>query len=351
MNSDWQSFLAQAGATIEHGVVTCFDSTENEIASVLDSDVMADLSHFALIEASGDDARDFLQGQTSNDLRLVDAGHSQLNSYCSPKGRMLALFRLFERDGAFYLQMPAEVQEATLKRLSMFILRSKVLLKDVSGELVRFGIAGPNAEQLLATHIGTVPKDVDASTSREGVTIIRLAGQLPRFEIIGAAERLQSLWQALSTDVRPVGSDSWTLLDIHAGLPNILAANVEAFVPQMTNLHLINGVSFKKGCYPGQEIVARMQYLGKLKRRMYLAHTASENRPAAGDKLFSETTESGQGTGTVIQSAPSPEGGYDLLVVVDINSWENGSVHLESASGPQVVFRDLPYEFETKETA
>lgn len=351
MNCDWQAFLEQSGAIIESGTVAHFGEKKREAEAALNSDIMADLSHFGLIQASGDDSRDFLQGQTSNDLRLVDANHGQLNSYCSPKGRMLATFRIFDRDGDYYLQMPSEILEPTMKRLGMFILMSRVALKDVSDELVRIGLAGPNTEKLLEAEIGETPADVDGSLTLNGLTVIRLSGHNPRFEIVGAPEKIQPLWQALSGNVTAVGSDAWSLLDIRAGIPHIFQGSVEAFVPQMVNLHLINGVSFKKGCYPGQEIVARMQYLGKLKRRMYLAHTQSEKRPAAGDQLFSEQTESSQGTGNVVYSAPAPEGGYDLLVVVDINSWENGTVHLESESGPVLTSMDLPYTFEQEETA
>ena len=349
MNSDWQAFLEQAGATIEDGTVVHFG--EREAVAAFDSDIMTDLSHFGLVQACGEDSRDFLQGQTSNDLRLVDASHGQLNSYCSPKGRMLATFRLFERDGDFYLQMPSEILEPTMKRLGMFILMSRVVLRDVSDELVKIGLAGPNAEKLLATEIGEIPSDVDGSLTKNGLTVIRLSGHHPRFEIVGELEKIQSLWEALSSNFTAVASDAWSLLDIRAGIPHIFQGSVETFVPQMVNLHLINGVSFKKGCYPGQEIVARMQYLGKLKRRMYLAHADSSNRPAPGEQLFSREKEGGQGAGNVVYSAPAPEGGYDLLVVVDIDSWENGTVHLDSENGSILSPMELPYTFEQEESA
>lgn len=351
MNPDWQSFLEQSGATIKEGEVTHFGEPAAELRAALDSDILADLSHFALVRVSGDDRRDFLQGQFSNDIRLADAGASQLSSYCSPKGRMLAIFRLFERENTFYLQMPAEIMEPTVKRLGMFILMSKVVLEDASDELVRFGLSGPNAEKILGEELGSTLSGIDDSLTHDGITLIRLPGLQPRFEIISAAAQAQALWQALVGKAKPVGSDVWSLLDIQAGIPTLFEGTVEAFVPQMVNLHLVNGLSFKKGCYPGQEIVARMQYLGKLKRRMYLAHADSDERPSPGDALFSAETQSGQGTGTVVQAAAAPEGGYDLLVVAEIKSLESGEVHLESENGPVLTFRELPYPFEQEESA
>ena len=145
-----------------------------------------------------------------------------------------------------------------------------------------------------------------------------------------------------------VGRDFWALADIRAGIPSVLEETVEAFVPQMANLQLVGGVSFTKGCYTGQEVVARMQYLGKLKRRMYLAHVVSANAPKPGDELFARGSTSGQGAGKVVDAQPAGDG-YDLLAVIEINSLEQQSVHLGEA-GPALELLDLPYEFATEKT-
>jgi folate-binding protein YgfZ len=178
------------------------------------------------------------------------------------------------------------------------------------------------------------------------MSIVRLPGIHPRFEIFGDLDNCKKLWEAVNVNGAPVGATAWSWLDIRAGIPSIGEETSEAFVPQMVNMQLINGVSFKKGCYTGQEIVARMQYLGKLKRRMYLAHIETDSVPAAGDNLYSPDSSSGQGSGNIVNAQVAPDGGYDVLAVVEINSQKKGKVHLGSIKGPLLEFIHLPYEFE-----
>jgi folate-binding protein YgfZ len=350
MNSEWQNFLEQNGATIADGEVKGYGDPDNELQAAIDSDTLCDLSHDGLIMARGEESSGFLQGQFTNDVRAVTESHHQLSSYCSPKGRMMVLFRLFQRDDAYYLQLPATLLEATLKRLKMFVLMSKVELEDVSDRLVRFALAGPSAEQLLARQLGEAPAEADESLSRDGVTVLRVAGAHPRFILHGETEPMMALWQALAGDgARPVGAEGWRLQDIRAGMPNVLPETVEAFVPQMVNLQQINGVNFKKGCYTGQEVVARMQYLGKLKRRMYLGHVDCETRPAAGDVLRSPDSASGQGAGKVVNVASAPQGGYDILAVIEIASADAGQIYLDEQLETKLTLMPLPYSMEPSE--
>ncbi|MEN8171204.1 MAG: folate-binding protein [Pseudomonadota bacterium] len=346
--SNWLDFLQQQGATIHEGRVADFGNAKTELQSVTNTNIIAPLTHLALLRASGSDSAEFLQGQTSNDVRHVDAGHHQLSSYCTPKGRMLALFTLFMRDDDYYLQLPHELLEAVQKRLTMFVMRSDVKLDSVGDELPAFGLSGPQAETLINKALGSFPSDPDQSLTIDGVTVLRRPGDTPRFICLAATERLTALWQNLATEAQPVGSAPWDLLEIRAGIPNISSGSVEAFVPQMLNLQLINGVNFKKGCYPGQEIVARMQYLGKLKRRMYRAQSDSKELPAPGTELFSPESASGQGAGKVVRAAPSPDGGNELLVVAEISSAEQQVLFLENENGPQLKMLELPYAFEQR---
>ncbi|MGE0082390.1 MAG: folate-binding protein YgfZ [Thiohalomonadaceae bacterium] len=341
MHSEWQSFLVASGARLADGHVAHFGDATAERDAVT-GDVLADLSHFGLIAASGNDTVEFLQGQVTNDVRRVDESHSQLNSYCTPKGRILATFRLFYRDGVHYLRMPAERVPFVLKRLRMYILRSQVLLEDASDALARFGIAGPRAASLLDEALGVqVPREDDGVLQTEDLVVVRTPGA--RFECHGTPDVLAALWRKLAVHARPVGRDAWMLTEIRAGVPHVTDATSEAFVPQMLNLHAINGVSFRKGCYTGQEVVARMQYLGKLKRRMFLAHVDGAC-PAPGDELFAAETESGQGTGKVVNAQPAPGGGCDLLAVVLIEAVETGvPVRIGDAQGPALQFLPLPY--------
>lgn len=322
---DWQAFVAQQ--RLDDGPI-------GECA-------ITDLSHLGLIRVTGEDRLQFLQGQLTNDIHKVDAGRSQLSSYCSPKGRMLASFRIFERGDALYLMLPVERLEPILQRLRMFVLRSRVTLDDASDELARIELSGDCAPDLLP--IDPPPEDNGVSTL-DGYTVIRVPGDRPRFQVIAEPSRMQALWEeAVENGAHPTSPGAWALLDIRAGIPTVYDATVEAFVPQMANLQAVEGVSFTKGCYTGQEVVARMQYLGKLKRRMYRVRIESDEPPRPGQELFAAHTASGQGTGRVVSAAPSPEGGYEALVVVEIASAEKGDIHLGDAQGPELHFLDLPY--------
>jgi hypothetical protein len=352
MQDNWKQFLTDHGAHIDADRVQHFgDNSTNEAsekcAALSASDhVICDLSHFGLIRAQGEEAESFLQNQFCNDVRQVTATHSQLNGYCNPKGRMLAFFRLFQRDDCYYLRLPQEILEPSLKRLGMFVLMTKVTLDDYSNELVHIGFAGPEAEQRLAAVLGDVPQTTDAVTQINLFTVIRVPGAQPRFEIYGNCDAISQLWEQLAGEATPVGSSSWELLDIHAAIPEVLPQTLEAFVPQMLNLQAIEALSFKKGCYPGQEIVARMHYLGKLKRHMYRAHSDTDIVPAPGDSLFAQGSESGQGVGKVVRAQANPDGGIDLLAVIEISSAEERGLHLYDSDGPQLKLQNLPYSLD-----
>lgn len=342
MNTTWQSHLEQAGANIVDGTVLDFGDPETELTNSARQTIIADLSQYGLIVAKGDDAADFLQNQLSNDIKMVDESHSQLSSYCSPKGRMLASLRIFKFQNAYLLRLPVDTLEATLKRLRMFIMRSQLTLEDASNDLARFGIYGENSVALLQEANISVPTDIHEVNQQDGYFVVRVPGDLPRFEFYGNPDTLTKLWDLLSARTLPVGARVWALQDIKAGIPDIFSGTVEAFVPQMANLHAIGGISFKKGCYPGQEVVARMQYLGKLKRRMYHAHVDTETPPQAGDNLYSSSSE--ESVGKVVQAQSAPQGGTELLAVLQIAQVEQGSIHLESPQGPKLDFIELPYE-------
>ncbi|WP_172597682.1 YgfZ/GcvT domain-containing protein [Sulfuriflexus mobilis] len=320
-----------------------FADAHEEAHATKTTTIMADMSPIGVIRISGEEATDFLQGQFSNDIKQIDEQSAQLNSYCSPKGRILASFWLYRQDNAYYMLLPVDNLPAILKRLKMYVLMAKVTLEDVSEENACLGLAGPEADSLVQQHLCATAIEASGTCRHGALTLIRLPGKAVRYLLSGPVAEMRSVWQKLSATCTPVGYRAWQLLDIEAGLPSVYLKNVEAFVPQMINLHAINGISFKKGCYPGQEIVARMHYLGKLKRRMYRARVDCDNPPQAGDALFAPDGDSGQGTGRVVMASPAVEGGYELLAVVQINSVDNGDVHLHSAGGPLLNFIPLDY--------
>lgn len=347
MKPDWKDFLSDAGAEFdERGIVASFGNSERELRVVTAGKILCDLSHLGLISAHGADTQTFLQGQLTNDVRQVNEKHSQLTAYCNPKGRMLAIMRLFQRDDTYYLQLPETILEPILKRLRMFVMRSEVDLEDASDALVRIGVSGPGVDGDLREALGGAPEHENDVMQQGDLTVMRIPGPHPRFEIAGELDAIRKLWDQLNVRAAPVGTKHWGLLDILAGVPSVNVETSEAFVPQMANLELVNGVSFQKGCYTGQEVVARSQYLGKLKRRMYRAHVDSDETPTRGAELFDATDKSGQAAGKIVEVQTHPDGGFELLAVVQIGSAAAGALHLGAADGPSVELRELPYAFE-----
>jgi folate-binding protein YgfZ len=348
MNSDWKKFLLSINAVIENNTVINFGLSMNEEQAAYAKIVLSDLNHYALIEASGDDLIEFLQGQLTNDIKLVSDSMGQLSAYCNPKGRILANFLIFKRENHYFLRMHSDIAEATLKRLRMFIMRSKVELVDRSDELVRMGVAGLNASTKLSSMFTTLPKNTDESSTENELTVIKLSGELPRYEVHGTFEKIKKLWQELQRDAVVIGENSWNLLTIRAAIPEIVSDTVEAFVPQMVNLQAINSLSFTKGCYPGQEVVARMHYLGKLKRRLFIGACNSDTLPTPGQAIMS-SDESEQKIGQVVTSSWSKDKGIEFLAVLQIEKAEKGEIHIGSSTGPAIKLLDLPYSLETKE--
>lgn len=345
MNSQWHTFLEQRGAHIEGGRVLHFGNPAHELRQAESGPLLCDLSHLGLIEVHGADTASFLQGQFCNDVRAVTMQTSQLSGYCNPKGRLVATFRLFMHDNNYYLGLPNALHDVVLKRLRMYVLRAKVMLA-TSAHRGSIGVAGAGVGALLQTTLGAVPTQTDATVTTHDCVIVRVAGPLPRFEIHGEYAALGALWSALATGARPVGADVWTLLEIRSGLATVYPQTSEALVPQMINLQQIGGVSFSKGCYPGQEVVARMHYLGKLKRRMYRAHVTGASVPQPGDALFTAAQDSGQDAGMIVAAAAAPQGGCEMLAVVQSDAAQNGEVRLDGVTGPALQFLDLPYALE-----
>lgn len=351
MKPEWYEFLKHAGAEIKNNRVVSFGNIERERRMLQTGLIICDLSHYGLISADGEDAESFLQGQLTNDVRNVTSGHnSQLTAYCTHKGRMLANFKLFRRHDSYFLSLPQSLLESTLKRIGMFILMAKVTLKDSSSALVKIGFSGPAADEHLNTILSDIPSQVDEMTCVNGYTIIKCPGTVPRYEIYGELNDMQSLWNQLDVNAAPAGAHAWDMLNIHAGIPTITPETSEAFVPHMTNMQLINGVDFQKGCYTGQEVVARMQYLGKLKRQMFHVTIETKEPVNAGDKLYSEGSKSGQGTGQIVNAEINANGSVSALAVIDIADAHAGKLQLHNENGPTITLQSLPYSLEGKQS-
>jgi len=259
----------------------------------------------ALLRVSGDDAAEFLHNQFTNDVKALAVGAAQWNGWCTPKGRFLYTFAVARVADGFLLLPPAAFAEALAKRLRMYVLRSRAKVEDVSATTPRFGLWG-----------GAIPPGAFALGKDRAL-------------VFGAAPQ-----------GRPATLDDWGLSLIRDGVVQVVPGTQEEFVPQMANYDLIGGVSFKKGCYPGQEIVARTQYRGILKKRTVRVHSATALVP--GDKVYS-TAFGEQSAGAVANAAPSPEGGFEALVVAQLEAIGQNSLRSTSPTGPALDILPLPY--------
>jgi len=301
--------------------------------------ILCELTQHGLIRFSGEEAETFLHNQLSCDVSVLTPGRSTYGSYCTPKGRILATFLLWRSQNDFFMQLPPSLREPIQKKLSMFILRAKVKVVDASNDWASFGLAGGDAVSLVKQVFGQAPRTAHEVVNADGTTIIRLP--VDRLEIVVAKDQAPAILESLSGGAEKAKPDYWTWLEIRAGVPVIQPATQEEFVPQMVNLDLIGGLSYTKGCYPGQEIVSRMHYLGKLKQRMYLANIAADEAPRPGDKLYSAGAGE-QSCGMIVAAARSPDGGHDALAVMQIASAGSG-VRWKSPDGPVLKPLPLPY--------
>jgi folate-binding protein YgfZ len=360
MNELWTAELLRLGANFNDGRIADFGDARGELGAIAGGPVICDLSHEGLILAAGDDAAGFLQGQFSNDVLALAEGGVQWNSWSSPKGRMLVSLLVWKGTQGWFLQLPRGLLGAIQKRLQMYVLRAKVKLEDVSATWVRFGLAAHSVDALEANIravFGDIPGAAMESVHADGARLIRLSAN--RFEIIARPERGIALWAAFTTGsgagggARPVGAAVWDGLAIREGIITILAETQESFVAQMANFELIGGVNFRKGCYAGQEIVARTQYRGILKKRMVRIHgdlVAGEALPMPGASVYA--AEFGeQSAGVIANVAPVAEGGFEALVVAQLDSIRANSLRRDRPDGPLLDILDLPYAIPEIDTA
>jgi tRNA-modifying protein YgfZ len=338
--TQWHTFLISQGAVLDDGQVENYGDATAELKAAANGNVLADLSHLGLIKLSGEDAVTFLQGQVTNDIKLLNGHSSQYAGYCNPKGRLLALFLAFAHYDHFHLQLHGKLLEPIMKRLKMYVMRSKVMIENVSASTLCLGLAGNDAEASLKIIFEKVPSQAHELVSLDNGALIRLPGTTPRYLIFSDMDHMTAIWQQLAKVHQPVGKACWDWLEIQAGIPEIALETQEEFVPQMINLDALDGINYKKGCYTGQEIVARTHYLGKVKRRTQLAHIVTTEAPQAGDDVFNPGNEP---VGKIVRAAASPQGGFDVLAEIRLESLDAVATHLKSADGPVLELLKLPY--------
>jgi folate-binding protein YgfZ len=321
--------------------VSDFGHPDLEWRAAASGAVVADASDLGLIEFEGPDTATFLQGQLSNDVTALAPGQGQWTTYNSPKGRMLAtLFLMREPSGDRYgALLASDVVQTTAKRLAMFVLRSKVTIRNAVEPYHVLGVGGPDAARAIESAFGEVPPAGHVAI-RDATRVVHWPDG--RFVVIAPEAGATAIFDALSRHATPAGAPVWAWLRVRAGVPMITAATQDQFVAQTANWDALGGVDFRKGCYTGQEIVARMQYLGRLKERLF-AFRAGIEPPAPGARLFSATFGD-QASGTVVNSAPDPDGGSRFLAVAQIQAVEAGPMAVAAPDGPPAQRELLPYD-------
>lgn len=349
MVKEWAETLRDSGIDVDGDAWNL-----NNYAGAIQTDAvqMVDVSKFRIIEVTGDDAAEFLQGQFCNDLSLVSSTRAQLTGYCTPKGRLLALPVIVGFDDGFRLLVTNDVADGFIKRLSMFVMRSDVTIAE-RDDWVCTGIISDEADSLgaVAEHLGALPLSRMDAASSQSQQLIRWHDDLSgtasseasqsgraRYLFLASIDDQKAIWIS-SSDADKRSQAIWRLGDISAGVPTLGEGTVEAFVPQMLNLQHIDALSFTKGCYPGQEIVARMQYLGKLKRHMRLFRgllAEGTSVPVAGDSLFAGQDAD---AGNVVDAVCYNE--KDLLILAVTKVSANSAEFHWSDTPLQAI--DLPY--------
>ena len=331
MNPNWRSFLEAAEGNFDGNGndLGNFGDPAGELAAAATQTVVAPLTHLGLMEVSGEDAKAFLHGQLTSDVNHLGEDRFQHSGWCSAKGRLLASFLLWRDSGSYRLLLSGDLQEATQKRLQMFVLRSKVGLASRTTDSIVLGVSGSAAEAALAAAGLPCPADIQGKAANAVGTVLRIEAK--RFIVVAAESAMASLWQALSAQARPVGLTAWRWLDVQAAYPLVTQATREEFVPQMIDFERIGGVVFNKGCYPGQEIVARTQYLGKVKRHLF--RIRSSVPLAAGTALYSPENPD-QSVGMIMSGGLAPDGQHAGLGVAQANFAH--ALHLGSREGPAI---------------
>jgi folate-binding protein YgfZ len=347
MNSDWKDYLLHTGAEQTEDGRFIFDNAFSDTELSEGSDIICDLSHFSTVVVAGGDAAEVMQGQFTNDVNKVDEEHSQISAFCNNKGRMLANFRLFQNQQNYFLSIRNNLVASSIEHLQKYVLRAQVAIQDVSEQLIHIGISGNNAENLLSDFIDNLSAAIDSVSYNDDYIAIRVAGKTPRYEIFCSLEHAKTLWESLRENTSTANSSYWDYLNIRNGLPFIDSNTREEFVPQMANMDLINGVSFEKGCYTGQEIVARTHYLGKQKRRTYRIKIISDEAPKAGDQLATDTSTDNQYTGTLVNVYQTAKNEYEALAVIQIAAVESEQLKLKDANA-EITVLELPYSLEEK---
>lgn len=311
--TDWLHFLVAQGGQVQDRIVTSFGETPGDYPHLAQATVLADLGSQGILGVEGPGGAKFLQGQTTCDINALTETTAITGAICNPKGRMITSFRAIAAGSErVLLAMHRELVQITLQAVGKYAVFFKAKLLDRTPDYRQVGIAGPGARTLLAKYFPTLPVANGQVSRHDDTLLLRLADD--RFLLLVPLASAIGRWRDLAAEARPVGLPFWQLLDIRAGEGQVVPQTSEEFIPQMLNFDVIGAISFKKGCYTGQEVVARMQYLGKLKRHMYRLMLADATLPPPGTEIF--PPDQSQSAGTLVSAAPADTNCCEALVVL-----------------------------------
>ncbi|MDR2174218.1 MAG: hypothetical protein LBE32_08515 [Burkholderiales bacterium] len=352
MTSSQTLFLADRGGRIVDDLIAHFGDYTAECDAFDRSLCLADAADRGLLRVSGADATAFLHNQFSTNVSALLPGHGQYSTYNSPKGRMLAsLFLWRSADDAnipvFFILLAADLVETIRKRLSMYVLRSKVTLEDVSASYAFLGLCGADAVFARAQAclgLDSFPK-LHCVQTQNDIAIATLSPT--RLLLTLPLETLPAHWHTFSQSTHPAGRYLWRRATILDGIPLITAATADRLIPQSANWDALGGLDFQKGCYPGQEIIARTRYLGRIKERLYLARCEEEAAFTVGTPLYSPAFGE-QACGLIVNTAPDRQG--QIMLVSFQTTAADSPIHVARPDGPMLTLLPLPYELPADET-
>jgi folate-binding protein YgfZ len=333
MNTEWHDFLTHSAANA---------------ALPSEGPAFCGLTSPGLLKVSGDDAATFLQGQTTCDVHALRPGRIGVGAICTAKGRVVACFRLLRSEQGFYLLLAADLTGPVQKRLQMYVLRSKVVLEDLSPTWGMLGILNKGGEWTPAdSGIPLAPGSGEWLETPDTLLALTLDDNSERLLIAAPTATARRLWAKLQESLPVVSSEAWRLKDIEAGYPEIAAATSEQFLPQMLNLDILGGIGFKKGCYTGQEIVTRTHYLGQVKRRMFRLRCAGiEEDIGAGAVIYDLSEGEPKLVGQVVTVARESATSRQVLAVLSLEYADGNGLKIAKPDGPTAEVLPLPYSLD-----
>jgi folate-binding protein YgfZ len=291
-----------------------------------------------LLKISGKDAQSFLQGQVTCNVNDLTPDNSLLGAHCNLKGRMQSLFRLLLDTTvtdypSYFLLLPHSMISFASQHFKKYAIFSKVTIEEAPADLQLIGLYGPGVKQMIE------------QVTHDKALVFKLPGHFDRYGLLAPFAVIETIWLKLREQkVTLVSPQAWELLDIRAGLPAVYPSTMDQILPHHANLSILEGISYQKGCYVGQEIIARMQFRGKIKKHMY--HGYADNlsaEPIPGDQIYAKASTDNESPGMVVRACKSVGTRYELLLILDDQFAEFKNVHLYSADGPKIHRLELPY--------